>query len=193
MNDKSRLEELKQYTVAVATGADLFGDTEVVQISRDITALIDDAIARLDSTVARCVIPTVDEVAKVTGWMVEMREGLGIDQNDQDRLLKKLLAALSQQDSTVVSEDVEAAIITKCYDKLYVAIGYVEALDDSGDWQQALDTLKEYALRAYRPEPDCATAEWAGGKCCGYGKAENDDEPIDACKSCLKQASYGIE
>lgn len=41
--------------------------------------------------------------------------------------------------------------------------------------------------------PNCATAEWVGGKCCGYGKGEFDDEPIDACKNCPKQACYGIE
>lgn len=51
------------------------------------------------------------------------------------------------------------------------------------------------ALRAYRKpkQPDCSSAEWSGGKCCGYGKSENNDEPIDACKICPKQASYGEE
>ena len=50
-------------------------------------------------------------------------------------------------------------------------------------------------LSAYRKptKPDCSTAEWNGGKCCGYCKGENDDEPIDACKACPKQASYGEE
>ena len=42
-------------------------------------------------------------------------------------------------------------------------------------------------------KPDCSSAEWCGGKCCGYGKHEWDDEPIDACKNCPNQASYGIE
>ena len=49
------------------------------------------------------------------------------------------------------------------------------------------------ALEQMRNKPDCSTAEWNGGKCCGYGKAENDDEPIDVCKVCPKQASYGVE
>lgn len=48
-------------------------------------------------------------------------------------------------------------------------------------------------IRQMRTGVDCKTAEWTGGKCCGYGKAENDDEPIDSCKTCPKQASFGIE
>ena len=58
-----------------------------------------------------------------------------------------------------------------------------------------INQLKEI-IADYQTEklkPSCSTAEWAGGKCCGYGKAENDDEPIDVCKVCPKQASYGVE
>ena len=47
------------------------------------------------------------------------------------------------------------------------------------------------ALQAYRPKPDCESAERCGDKCCGYGKSDFDDEPIDVCKDCEKQASYG--
>ena len=50
-------------------------------------------------------------------------------------------------------------------------------------------------LKAEKHKPNCSSAEHnpSTGKCCGYGRSENDDEPIDACKSCELYDSYGIE
>ena len=38
------------------------------------------------------------------------------------------------------------------------------------------EALAITALQAYRPKPDCESAERCGDKCCGYGKSENDYE-----------------
>ena len=35
-------------------------------------------------------------------------------------------------------------------------------------------------------KPDCEHAEHDSGGCLGYGRSEQDDEPIDACKECEK-------
>ena len=41
---------------------------------------------------------------------------------------------------------------------------------------------------------NCDRAEkTADGRCLGYGKSEDDDEPIEKCKQCEKQSSYESE
>lgn len=35
--------------------------------------------------------------------------------------------------------------------------------------------------------------EQRNGKCMGYQKSENDDEPCEICKSCKLNEYYGIE
>lgn len=37
-------------------------------------------------------------------------------------------------------------------------------------------------------EPD-----YRNGKCCGYQKSENDDEPCEECKKCKLNEHYGVE
>jgi len=84
-------------------------------------------------------------------------------------------------------------------DEVKRAIDYLEAQKKRIPFRQEniternLYDLAITALRQMQTKPDCLAAEWNGGKCCGFGKAENDDEPIDACKACSKQASYGVE
>ena len=46
-------------------------------------------------------------------------------------------------------------------------------------------------VRGAIQKPDCESAEKCGDKCLGFGYSENDDEPIDVCKGCDKQVSYG--
>ncbi len=42
--------------------------------------------------------------------------------------------------------------------------------------------------------PDCRRAEkHTDGTCLGYGKSEFNDEPIEVCKKCTKQASHEVE
>lgn len=83
--------------------------------------------------------------------------------------------------------------ISKCW----CLFNFCQTDDFAPEWDghQPNDVDRLLSLKQYRkPEkPDCQSAEWAGGKCCGYGKSETDDEPIDYCKICPKQASYGEE
>ena len=70
-------------------------------------------------------------------------------------------------------QEIRDAIIEKCYKDLFDAIGYAEAMDNSPDHKQALDTLKEYALRA-QIEPGwikvCDRLPKIGVTCLGHTK-----------------------
>ena len=68
------------------------------------------------------------------------------------------------------------------------------------DVEEAAELLKSQKaeiaeLKAEKHKPNCSSAEHnpSTGKCYGYGRNENDDEPIDACKVCERYDSYGIE
>ena len=121
-------------------------------------------------------------------------QGISISRWMMWKEIKRLIDdAIAQQ--SVTDADVQEAI-----DRLQEIQRYKKTVGDDGaecalypDDFTALD-LAITALEQYRkPKPDCSAAEWTGGKCCGYCKAENDDEPIDSCKVCSKQASYGEE
>ena len=89
-----------------------------------------------------------------------------------ERLAQYEEEAIARQ--SVTSEEVAEAIET-----LKNENGFT-----NGKWYRAVD-LAITALQEYqKPKPDCESAEKWGDKCCGYGKSEYDDEPIDVCKDC---------
>ena len=51
----------------------------------------------------------------------------------------------------------------------------------------------DMAIKALKPNCEAADHNPSSGKCCGYGRSENDDEPIEECKNCHQYDSYGIE
>ena len=55
------------------------------------------------------------------------------------------------------------------------------------------DLIELWNRRTQRPDCDSANHNPFSGKCCGYGKSEYDDEPIDICKNCSKYDSYGVD
>lgn len=130
-----------------------------------------------------------------------IKHGHFMPEPDNVDLLALIDAALSHEATT--DADVQAAINHYEYrvnkrqeDITFYRNSHNQELILAADTlERALvrDKIILAALQQYRPMPDCATAEWCGGKCCGYGKAENDDEPCDQCKACPKQAMYGVE
>lgn len=54
-----------------------------------------------------------------------------------------------------------------------------DALSVIEQMEQEIERLKAH-------KPDCDHAEHDSGGCLGYGRNEQDDEPIDACKKCEK-------
>ena len=55
------------------------------------------------------------------------------------------------------------------------------------------DAIKAWNSRIKKPDCNAAFHNPTSGKCYGYGRSENDDEPIEACQKCPKYDSYGIE
>ena len=107
---------------------------------------------------------------------------------DYPRLLGLSESSLYRQNrQSVKSEDVSEAISwAQGMEILYEEKQMPECADCA---KTAVVALQEYQ----KPKPDCESAEKCGDKCCGYGKSEYDDEPIDVCKDCEKQVSYGEE
>ena len=58
-------------------------------------------------------------------------------------------------------------------------LGLKRMADDIAEAQAEIERLKAH-------KPDCDHAEHDSGGCLGYGRSEQDDEPIDACKKCEK-------
>lgn len=56
--------------------------------------------------------------------------------------------------------------------------------DCGDDCEKCVDSAIEETLKTHKP--DCDHAEHDSGGCFGYGRNEQDDEPIDACKKCEK-------
>ena len=105
-----------------------------------------------------------------------------------------MIASLT--DNQVVAKSATSEEVAEAIEQMEDALS-PRYLESDGEWTgynefstSAIRTAIT-ALKAYRPKPDCESAEKCGDKCCGYGKSEYDDEPIDVCKDCEKQASYG--
>ena len=96
--------------------------------------------------------------------------------------------------------DIQEAIVYFKREKLYwdTMIKYRNAKGEIPDnvtkiynyFALAIQALKE---KQEREKPNCNRAEWGGDKCLGFGRSENDDEPIDVCKNCEKYIGWGIE
>ncbi len=57
-----------------------------------------------------------------------------------------------------------------------------------------IDRLTEALEAAKHGTVDCASAEHeVNGKCLGYGRSENDDEPCEQCAACPKCTAYEAE
>jgi hypothetical protein len=68
------------------------------------------------------------------------------------------------------------------------------ALDVIAAQQLEIDRLTEALEIAKRGHVDCMSAErQADGKCLGYGRGENDDEPCAQCSNCPQCTAYEPE
>lgn len=67
-------------------------------------------------------------------------------------------------------------------------------LDQIATLQAELDRLTEALEASKRVTVDCRSAEHqADGKCLGYGRGENDDEPCEQCANCPQCTAYAPE
>jgi len=67
---------------------------------------------------------------------------------------ESLIALIDAELARPTSEDVDRAIIEASYQKLKIAVGYAESIENSDDYQDALDMMKDAALRAYKQPTD---------------------------------------
>ena len=123
-----------------------------------------------------------ERLKELKSWVSDLRK-FGVSEGNE--IIVLIDAAIARQ--SVKSEDVQEAIgWAQGMEILYEEKQMPECADCA---KTAVVALQEYQ----KPKPDCESAEKCGDKCCGYGKSEYDDEPIDVCKDCEKQVSYGEE
>ena len=61
------------------------------------------------------------------------------------------------------------------------------------DTLSVIEQMEQEIERLKARKPDCDHAEHDSDGCLGYGRSEQDDEPIDACKKCEKYTGKDCE
>ena len=76
--------------------------------------------------------------------------------------------------------------------------GYIESIPQCRkkvlqDALSVIEQMEQEIERLKARKPDCDHAEHDSDGCLGYGRSEQDDEPIDACKKCEKYTGKDCE
>jgi len=118
---------------------DLYGTEQVLQ------ELIDAELARPTSEDVEMAIKNLDVV-----------EGAPCP-TDKTRILAIAALRAYKQPRVEETAGIDLAIIEASYRKLKIAVGYAESIENSDDYQTALDMMKDAALRSYKqPKPEDA-------------------------------------
>jgi len=119
---------------------------------------------------------TIERAIELLSDMIQHEKQTDIYTTESDEKIEALrTACVALQDVTYFKNDNDRLRSEYVHDTMYF----------HNKWMECEAKLKK--------KPNCQNAEWSGGKCNGYGKSENDDEPIDVCMGCPKNTMYGIE